>query len=101
VVVQHTLRFEWDPRKNRVNLRRHRVSFEEAATAFYDERAILIDDPDHSEAEDRFVLLGLSSSLRLLVVCHCYRKRSSVIRIISAWKADRQERQDYFGRFKP
>ena len=76
------------------------MSFEEASTAFLDENAILIDDPDHSSDEERFVLLGLSSSLRLLVVCHCYRKQADVVRLISAWKADRREHQDYFGRFK-
>jgi len=100
VVVVGTLRITWDPRKNRTNARRHRVSFEEAATAFYDENAILIDDPDHSRDEECFVLLGLSSALRLLVVCHCYRARPDVIRIISAWKADRMERQSYIERFK-
>jgi len=99
--VASDLRFEWDARKSRTNLRLHGVSFEEASTAFLDENAILIDDPDHSVAEERFVLLGLSSSLRLLVVCHCYRKQADVVRIVSAWKADRREHQDYFGRFKP
>ena len=94
------LRFEWDARKGRTNIRLHGVSFAEASTVFLDENAILIDDPDHSSAEERFVLLGLSSKLRLLVVCHCYRKRADVVRIISAWKADRREHQDYFRRFK-
>jgi uncharacterized protein len=69
------LRFEWDERKNRENQRKHRVSFEDAQSVFLDEAALLIDDPDHSDAEDRFVLLGLNSPLRLLVVCHCYRQR--------------------------
>ena len=95
------LRFEWDANKSGTNKRLHGLSFEEASTAFLDENAILIDDPDHSGAEERFVLLGLSSSLRLLVVCHCHRKQADVVRIISAWKADRREHQDYFGRFKP
>ena len=94
------LRFEWDPKKSRTNVRLHGLSFEEASTAFLDENAILIDDPDHSSEEESFVLLGLSSSLRLLVVCHCYRKQADIVRIISAWKADRREHQDYFGRFK-
>jgi uncharacterized protein len=96
--MAHELRFEWDPAKARINLRRHGVVFSEAASVFLDERALLIDDPDHSEAEDRFVLLGLSSSLRLLIVCHCYRAEGGLIRIISARKADRQEHRDYFGR---
>lgn len=89
------LRFEWDPRKAAANFRKHGVSFDDAQTAFADENAKLIDDPDHSEEEDRFVLLGLSSSLRLLVVCHCYRAEGNVIRIISARKAERHERNSY------
>ena len=89
------LRFEWDPKKAAGNLRKHRVSFEDAQTVFADENAKLIDDPDHSEDEDRFVLLGLSSSLRLLVVCHCYRSEGNVIRIISARKAEGNERNSY------
>ena len=89
------LRFEWDPKKAAGNLRKHGVSFEDAQTAFADENAKLIDDPDHSEEEDRFVLLGLSSSLRLLVVCHCYRSEGNVIRIISARKAEWNERSSY------
>jgi uncharacterized DUF497 family protein len=93
------LRFEWDPKKAAANLRRHEVAFEEASTAFYDENAILIDDPDHSANEERFVLLGLSASARLLVVPHCYRAGSDVIRLISAWKGDRRDRATYFGRF--
>ena len=90
-----TLRFEWDPSKAAANLRKHRVSFEDAQSVFSDERARLIDDPDHSEAEERFVLLGLSSTLRLLVVAHCYRSAGNVIRIISARKATADEEHDY------
>ena len=89
------LRFEWDPKKAAANLRKHGVGFEDAQTVFADENAKLIDDPDHSEDEDRLVLLGLSSSLRLLVVCHCYRSEGNVIRIISARKADGRERNSY------
>lgn len=89
------LRFDWDSRKAAQNLRKHGVSFEEAKTVFLDERARLIDDPDHSEEEDRFVLLGLSGALRLLLVCHCYRSESGVIRIISARKATRAESKFY------
>ena len=87
------LEFDWDERKNRENQRKHGVAFEEAQTVFYDERALLIEDPD--EDEDRFVLLGLSAALRTLVVCHCYREDDSTIRIISARKAHREERRDY------
>ena len=90
-----TLRFEWDNRKAASNLRKHGVSFEEAKSVFFDERARLIDDPDHSEEEDRFVLLGLSGALRLLLVCHCYRSEGEVIRIISARRATRTEAKFY------
>jgi uncharacterized DUF497 family protein len=89
------LRFEWDPKKAASNLRKHGVSFEEAATAFSDEAALVIDDPDHSDEEDRFILLGLGARLRLLVVVHCYRESDESIRIISARKATHNERHQY------
>lgn len=89
------LSFEWDARKSAINANKHGVSFEEAKTVFVDERAKLIDDPDHSEDEDRFVLLGLSGVLRLLLVCHCYRGEGNVIRIISARKASAKESKSY------
>jgi hypothetical protein len=89
------LSFEWDERKNKTNQRKHGVSFEEAQTAFFDEKAIEYRDPDHSREEDRFLLLGRSYSLRILVVCHCLRERRSVIRIISARKATAKERRVY------
>lgn len=89
------LRFEWDEAKNRSNRRKHGISFEEARTAFLDENARVVPDPDHSEDEERFVLLGLSISLRVLLICHCYRKEDEVIRIISARKADRDEIKQY------
>jgi uncharacterized DUF497 family protein len=92
------LRFEWDQRKSAANRRKHCVSFEEAQEVFSDERALLIEDPDHSADEDKFVLLGMSASLRLLVVCHCYR-RASVIRIISARKANRADRSNHAERW--
>ena len=94
------LRFNWDARKNAGNKRKHGVSFEEARTVFYDERALLIEDPDENDEEDRFVLLGISAALRMLVVCHCYREKDSLIRIISARKANRKEREDYEKRWK-
>ena len=94
------LRFTWDRAKNRSNVRKHRVSFEEARSAFHDERALLIDDPGHSSREDRFILMGLSDALRVLIVCHCYRD-NEVIRIISARKANASERAEYHGRWKP
>jgi uncharacterized protein len=89
------LHFEWDPGKATLNERKHGVSFEEAQSVFSDERARLIDDPDHSEDEERFILLGLSTSLRVLVVVHCYRASGNVIRIISARKATREEQRYY------
>ena len=89
------LHFEWDRRKAAANERKHGVGFDEAKSVFSDERAKLIDDPDHSEDEDRFVLLGLSGSLRVLVVCHCYREEGNVIRIISARKATPRESKFY------
>ena len=92
------LRFEWDPRKAAANRRKHGVSFEEGETVFYDDRAILIEDPD--ETEDRFVLLGLSVALRTLLVCHAYREEDSVIRIISVRKANREERAQYDARWR-
>ena len=90
------LRFTWDEKKNRANQRKHGVSFQEAQSAFFDENAKLYSDPDHSGDEARFLLLGLSFRLRALVVCHCYREKESVIRIISARKADKVEESDYW-----
>jgi uncharacterized protein len=87
--------FDWDENKAASNAKKHGVSFEEAQSVFSDEHAKLIDDPDHSSSEERFVLLGLSSTLRLLLVCHCYRTEGSVIRIISARKANPKESKFY------
>jgi uncharacterized DUF497 family protein len=89
------LRFDWDARKSLANKRKHGVSFEEARTVFFDDDALLIDDPDHPDVEDRFILLGMSVTLRLIVVVHCYRESSHVIRIISARKANASERAEY------
>ena len=93
------IRFEWDEKKHTLNNRRHGVSFNEAQTIFADENGLLLDDPDHSDEEDRFILLGLSSRLRLLVVSHTYRKDDAVIRIISARKATRSEQKHYWSRW--
>ena len=93
------LRFEWDEPKSSVNQRKHGVFFEEAATVFTDEHALYLTDPDHSETEERYLLLGLSTAVRLLIVCHCYRSRESVIRIISARRASRGERAQYLRRW--
>lgn len=89
------IKFEWDEKKASTNLKKHGVSFEEARTVFFDERARLIDDLDHSYEEERFIILGLSSSLRVVVVCHCYRDTGNVIRIISARKATTTESKFY------
>ena len=94
------LRFEWDERKSRSNQRKHRISFEEAQTVFYDDWAIQVEDADPHEREDRFVMLGMSSAAKTLVVCHCYREENSVIRIISARRANRSERDDYKSRWE-
>jgi uncharacterized DUF497 family protein len=88
--------FAWDRRKARSNLARHGVSFEEAQSVFLDESARLIDDPDHSGDEDRFLLLGYSFQARCLIVSHCYRESDSVIRLISARRATAQEEEAYW-----
>ncbi len=90
------IRFEWDENKSRANKRKHKVAFDEAQTVFVDENAIRFFDPDHSADEDRFIMLGMSFTLRVLVVCHCYRENDSVIRIISARKADKREQASYW-----
>jgi len=93
-----TISFEWDDKKADSNLTKHKVSFEEAESVFFDSNARMIFDPDHSKNEDRFILLGLSAVLRVLVVCHCTRdsdENGEVIRIISARKANKKEQKQY------
>jgi uncharacterized DUF497 family protein len=90
------INFEWDDGKNKSNRRKHKVSFEDAQTVFLDENAIRFFDPDHSADEDRFLMLGMSFTLRVLIVSHCYKQNDSIIRIISARKADKQEQSDYW-----
>jgi uncharacterized DUF497 family protein len=87
--------FSWDDRKARQNLKKHKVAFEEATTVFFDENAIEFFDPDHSAQEDRFLMLGISCRLRMLVVCYCFRREGGEIRIISARKATSKERKVY------
>ena len=87
--------FEWDEAKNKANVKKHGVSFEEAESVFFDEYALLKADPDHSGTEDRFVLLGLSVKLRLLLVCHCFEVDDGLIRVISCRKASRKEKPLY------
>lgn len=89
-------KFEWDETKNSINKAKHKISFEEAGTVFYDNCALIIDDPDHSEDEERFIILGVSSKANLLVVCHCLRQSGNVIRIISARKATKNEEKQYY-----
>ena len=93
-----TIDFEWDDEKNRINKRKHNISFEETSTVFYDEEALVRDDPDHSEDEDRFLILGFSSAANMLIVSHCYRGDDEVIRIISARKATKKETEQYNSR---
>ena len=88
--------FSWDSRKNDANKKKHGISFDEAKTVFYDESAIRYFDPDHSIDEDRFIMIGLSQKLRILVVCHCFREEDSDIRIISARKATKGEEDNYW-----
>ena len=89
--------FEWDPPKAAANLRKHQVSFDEAKSVFYDEFAVQFFDDEHSSEEDRFLLLGMSSGAKLLIVCHCEREQGEVIRIISARKATKRESAFYQG----
>jgi len=92
------IRFSWDARKAKQNVKTHKVTFQEGTTVFYDEKAIEFFDPDHSRDEDRFLMLGLSWRLRILVVSYCLRREGSEIRIISARKAAKKEMQIYTGR---
>lgn len=87
--------FDWDENKNRINEKKHGITFHEASTVFFDEKAILFDDPQHSQEEDRFLLLGMSELANVCLVCHCYRESDIVIRIISARKATKKEEQRY------
>ncbi len=87
--------FEWDSEKSSLNEKKHGVTFEEASSVFYDVNALVIADTEHSIDEDRFLILGMSTRLRMVVVCHCYRENDEVIRIISARKADAREVSQY------
>jgi uncharacterized DUF497 family protein len=89
------IKFEWDEKKAQSNIRKHGISFEEAMSVFYDERAIEFFDDEHSEWEERFLLLGLSRKMNLLLICHCYRESNGTIRIISARKATKNEAKHY------
>ena len=95
-----TPKFEWDPEKARTNRQKHSVAFEEAQSVFYDENARFMPDPEHQGDEERFLLLGMSSNPRILVVCHCYRKDDSIIRLISARRATKKEQVLYWERIR-
>ena len=90
------LKFAWDNNKDELNIKKHGISFEEAKGVFYDENAIQFYDPEHSNSEDRFILLGTNFKLKTLVVCHCFRDEETIVRIISARKADKEEEQVYW-----
>ncbi len=95
LVGMNELSFEWDLKKAESNITKHGVSFEEAKAVFYDERALVIPDPDHSKVEERFIIMGMGDQSRVLVVVHCLRGNNGVIRIISARKAGTKEMQSY------
>lgn len=91
--------FEWDKNKNRINQKKHGISFEEAETVFYDGNALLFDDPDHSYSEDRFLIIGMAGNERICIVSHCYRQDDRIIRIISARRATKSEQSVYIENF--
>lgn len=90
-----TIKFAWDENKAQSNIKKHGISFEEAKSVFDDDDARMIPDPDHSEVEERFILLGISYTLRVLTVVHCYKDDDNVIRIISARKSTKKEQKQY------
>jgi len=92
------VKFEWDDNKQRINIKKHGISFEEAKTVFYDENALFITDPDHSILEERFLILGISKKTNLLTVCHCYKENEEIIRIINARKASSKEKKQYISK---
>ncbi|AFM12369.1 BrnT family toxin [Turneriella parva] len=94
------LHFEWDPHKSAENLRKHKVSFEEAQTVFYDDFGLLIPDPDHSIGEERFILIGTSATTGICIVSHCYKDKGNVIRLISARKANKKEKDQYRSQYE-
>lgn len=89
------IKFEWDENKNTINKRKHQISFEEAKTEFFDDNAILFDDPEHSLGEERFLIIGVTATEKICIISHCYRDKDNIIRIISARKATKNEKQTY------
>ena len=98
ITKEKRLRFDWDKNKESINIEKHKISFSEAALVFYDDEAIVITDPDHSDDEERFIILGMNNKAEILVVVYCLRNNESVIRIISARKATNNEYITYFQR---
>lgn len=98
-IIMKDISFEWDEEKNKTNVKKHKVSFDEAVTVFYDENAIVFDDPDHSDDENRFLIIGVSMTEKLLIVSHCYRDSDNAIRIISARHAVKKEKAYYNEQF--
>ena len=94
-LIMKMIDFEWDENKNRINIEKHGIAFEEASTVFYDDYAVLFDDPDHSAEEERFLILGITRKENLCIVSHCYRRNDEIIRIISARKATKHEIKTY------
>lgn len=94
-IIMEELYFEWDEKKNEKNKIKHGLSFEQAKEVFYDDAAILFDDPDHSIGEERFIIIGRIKSQKICLVSHCYRNDNNVIRIISARKATKKETERY------
>ena len=97
-IIMKTISFEWDKYKEKQNIKKHGITFREAITVFEDDAAILFDDPEHSENEQRFLLLGMSKSTKICIVCHCLRAEDTVIRIISARTATKKEKEIYVRR---
>ena len=89
------IRFQWDPNKNQANIKKHKISFEEAKSVFFDENARVIPDTEHSTNEERFIILVISIKLKLLIVVHTYKENDEIIRIISARKATKSESKYY------
>lgn len=94
-IIMEDIIFEWDENKNEINKRKHGLSFEEAQKVFYDDNAILFDDPDHSFGEERFLIIGMIKSSKICIVSHCYRNSDNVIRLISAREATKREKKTY------
>lgn len=90
-----TINFEWDENKNEINKKKHGLSFETAQEVFYDEFAVVFDDPDHSVGEERFLIIGMTESSKICIVSHCYRDSDNIIRIISAREATKREKTIY------